>query len=95
MDEYIVVRRRGTGIGNLIRIRSAADVYLAFKPLTDMADREYFYVLLLNAKNDVLGFNIASIGSLATAHVHPREVFKPAIYGNAHALILCSARVRA
>ncbi len=43
---------------------------------------------MLNGKNDVLGFNVASTGSLTAALVHPREIFKPAILANAAALIL-------
>jgi len=42
----------------------------------------------LDGKNQVLGFNVVSIGSLTAALVHAREVFKPAILGNAAAIIL-------
>jgi DNA repair protein RadC len=51
-------------------------------------DREQFCVLMLNAKNVVIGMNIVSIGGLSSASVHPREVLKPAILANAAALIL-------
>ena len=52
-------------------------------------DREQFVVLLLNAKNEMTGLNIVSVGGLSSATVHPREVLKPAILANAAAMILC------
>jgi DNA repair protein RadC len=45
-------------------------------------------VALLNAKNEMTGLNIVSIGALSSAPVHPREVLKPAILANAAAMIL-------
>ena len=51
-------------------------------------DREQFCVLMLNAKNMIIGMNIVSIGGVSSAPVHPREVLKPAILANACALIL-------
>ena len=50
-------------------------------------DREHFIVLLLDRKNQLIGINTVSIGSLTAAVVHPREVFKPAILSNAAAII--------
>lgn len=52
------------------------------------ADREYFIVLLLDNKHRINAINVVSIGSLTTAIVHPREVFKPAVMANAAAVIL-------
>ena len=51
-------------------------------------DREHFVVVLLNAKNEMIGLNIVSVGGLSSAPVHPREVLKPAILANAAAMIL-------
>jgi DNA repair protein RadC len=51
-------------------------------------DREQFCVILLNAKNAVMGLNIVSTGDLSSAKVHPREVLKPAILSNSAAMIL-------
>jgi DNA repair protein RadC len=36
----------------------------------------------------VIGFNLVAIGTLTSALVHPREVFKAAILANAAAIIL-------
>jgi DNA repair protein RadC len=47
-----------------------------------------FVAVLLDGRNQVLGFNTVSVGSLTASLVHPREVFKPAILANAAAVIL-------
>ena len=52
-------------------------------------DREQFCVIMLNAKNHIIGLNIVSTGCLISATVHPREVLKPAIIANSSAMILC------
>jgi DNA repair protein RadC len=88
MDELKIVRERRAGYGSLTRVRSSADVYAAFKERFEQADREEFLVLLLDAKNALLGFNLVSVGTLTSSLVHPRECFKPAILSNAAALIL-------
>ena len=52
------------------------------------SDREQFCIILLNAKNEMIGVNIVSIGALSSASVHPREVLKPAILANSAAMVL-------
>jgi DNA repair protein RadC len=52
-------------------------------------DREQFLVAMLNCKNDLIGFNIVSVGSLSAATVHQREVLKPAILANAASIMMC------
>ena len=51
-------------------------------------DREQFCLILLNAKNESVGVNIVSTGTVTSAQVCPREVLKPAILANSCALIL-------
>ena len=51
-------------------------------------DREQFVVALLNAKNEMIGLNIVSVGGLSSASVSPREVLKTAILANSAAMIL-------
>lgn len=55
----------------------------------DMAglDKEHFIILILNTKNRILSKELISIGSLNSAIVHPREVFKPAVIKGAAAII--------
>ena len=52
------------------------------------ADRKEFVVLLLDAKNKLLGSHIVNDESLTISVIDPREVFKAAILSNAVAIIL-------
>jgi len=51
-------------------------------------DREHFRILCLDRKLGLLSIVEISIGSLSSAPVHPREVFKPAIQKSAASIIL-------
>jgi DNA repair protein RadC len=50
--------------------------------------QETFCVLLLNTKNRLQAKQMVSLGTLNSAPVHPREVFRPAIEKSAAAMIL-------
>jgi DNA repair protein RadC len=50
--------------------------------------KEHFKLILLNARNKILGISTISIGSLNASIVHPREVFKDAILHNAYSVVL-------
>lgn len=54
----------------------------------DKASQEHFVVIAVNAKGNVIGWNIASIGDLTSSIVHPREVLKFAIQCNAAAIFI-------
>ena len=69
------------------RIRSAATASQILHTYLADVDREYFVILLLDQKNQVIGINTVSMGSLTASVVHPREVFKAAILCNAASLI--------
>lgn len=88
MYELKVIRERKAGYGLRHHFRHSQQIYETFRDRFTRADREEFLVLLLNAKNTLLGFHVVSVGSLTASIVHPREVFKIAILGNAAALIL-------
>ena len=77
---------RAADVKRFPRVRTAADVYREFRSMACL-DREAFVVLLLDTKNRVTGVNVVSVGSLAASLVHPREVYKTAILGNAAAII--------
>ena len=51
------------------------------------ADREKFICLHLNVKNNIISYEVVSIGSLSSSLVHPREVFKGAILANASSVV--------
>jgi len=50
--------------------------------------KEHFKLILLNARNKIIGISTVSIGSLNASIVHPREVFKDAIMHNAYSVVL-------
>lgn len=50
--------------------------------------KEYFVVLYINARNQLVHKEIISIGTLNANLVHPREVFKPAIDNLAVSIII-------
>lgn len=50
--------------------------------------REVFLILLLNTRHKLLKVETISVGSLAAAIVHPREVFRPAVLAAASAIAL-------
>jgi DNA repair protein RadC len=50
--------------------------------------REFFLVVLLNARHEVMARETVSIGSLNASIVHPREVFKPAVIASAASVVL-------
>ncbi len=49
---------------------------------------EEFHSFYLNTKNEVIGMEMISKGTLNASLVHPREVFKGAILANANAIIV-------
>jgi DNA repair protein RadC len=51
-------------------------------------DQEHFRVIHLGVKNQVLGVDLVSVGTVGSSLVHPREVFKNSIRRNATGVIL-------
>jgi len=56
--------------------------------LIGLADREHLVALLLNSRNQVTHAHIVARGTVQSALVHPREVFKAAILANASAMVI-------
>jgi DNA repair protein RadC len=63
-------------------IYSAKEVISMINPIYRDLDREQFTVIGLNSQNQPNVINIVSVGSLNSAPVSPREVFKPLILSN-------------
>ena len=73
------------------RLNNAQEAQTLIRKLIEtkgQSDREQFCIILLNARNEIIGMNIVSIGCLSSATVIPREVVKPAIIANAAAILL-------
>jgi DNA repair protein RadC len=83
-----LVRESGGDEPEEMTLRTSTDVAQVLAPLFAGLDREMFVAVLLDAKHRAIGVNTVSLGSLTGTVVHPREIFKPAIAGNAAAIIL-------
>ncbi|CAJ1001062.1 JAB domain-containing protein [Brevibacillus aydinogluensis] len=70
------------------RVRMARDVVDLFREFLQETDREQFFLLCLNTKNEPTAIHTVSIGSLDSSLVHPREVFKAAILANSASVIV-------
>ncbi|MBB6674239.1 RadC family protein [Cohnella nanjingensis] len=81
-----VARSRLPEMPRISRPQDAAD--LLMEELRHLRE-EHFVVLFLNTKNQVVGRETLSIGSLNASVVHPREVFRAAIRRSS-ASILCA-----
>lgn len=70
------------------KISNPSDAAKLIKIFLEDEDREKFMVCCLDTKNQINNISTISIGSLNSSIVHPREVFKVAIYGNSASVIL-------
>jgi DNA repair protein RadC len=71
-----------------INVNSPKEVAALFMEEMRYLKKEFFKVLLLNTKNEVMTIDEVSIGNLNSAIVHPREVFSKAIKKSASSIIL-------
>ncbi|WP_419873091.1 RadC family protein [Candidatus Pristimantibacillus sp. PTI5] len=69
------------------KIRSPKDVFELLRYEIGLEQKEFFVVLFLSTKNHIIGKETISIGSLNSAIVHPREVFKAACRRSACSII--------
>jgi len=51
------------------------------------SDREKFICVHFNINNEIISYEVVSMGSLNSSIVHPREVFKAAILANAASVL--------
>ncbi|MBQ5440724.1 MAG: DNA repair protein RadC [Firmicutes bacterium] len=67
-------------------IRSSDNMAELFMEDMRYLRKEFFKVLMLNVKLEVIGIETVSVGELSGAPVHPRETFEPAIRKGAAAV---------
>jgi len=85
----VELEKRHNQTKNLIKkISCAEDVFKYFHERLKDKKEEYFYVLMLNTKNNIIGEELISKGILDASVIHPREIFKPAIKNSASKIIL-------
>lgn len=70
------------------KLQNSRQVYHAMMEIVEYTDREHFIVICLDTKNKPIAINIATIGVLDSANIHPREIFKPAILCGASRIIV-------
>jgi DNA repair protein RadC len=73
----------------VIRINNPEDVYELVKEELVNSDREILLSIMLTVKNDLIGVETVSIGSVTASTITPRDIFKSAILANAVAIIIC------
>ena len=69
-------------------VTNPRQAFAVLKPRVQDWSREHFLVVLLDARNGVVGIETVSVGSLSASIVHPREVFKPAVVASAAGIIV-------
>lgn len=71
-------------------IQSPSDAAHAFQAIFELesAAEEIFCALFLNTKNKIIGAAEISHGTLNASVVHPRELFKRALFHNAASIII-------
>jgi len=75
---------------NGTKVTSPDAIYAAITDLMQHmdSDREHLMNVMLNTKNQIIGIEIVSIGTLNACMCHPREIFYPAIANKAASIIL-------
>lgn len=81
-----IIRESEEGVDYIIR--SPEDGAKIASRFIGRDDREVFFVMCLNTKNNVIAVHRCHVGSLNSSIVHPREVFKSAILNNAASIIV-------
>lgn len=69
-------------------IKKPEQVFEVVKNFLGEVDREHLIVIVLDVKNKINSISVASVGTLNSSIVHPREVFKTAILANGASIIL-------
>ena len=73
----------------IIKINNESDAYELVKDELVNSDREILLSVMLTVKNNLIGVETVSIGSITASTTTPRDIFKSAILANAVAIIVC------
>jgi DNA repair protein RadC len=74
-------------------IREAADVAQVFQDLLNLEDqidrdKEHFYVMHVNSRQQVNLVELVAIGTLNHAEIHPRETFRRAVIEGSYSIVV-------
>ena len=70
------------------KIKTAKDVFDVAAPKMSGLDRESFAILHLDTENNIIKYEVVSVGILNASIIHPREIFKSAIKESSKSIIL-------
>jgi DNA repair protein RadC len=73
----------------VIEVNDPIKIYELVKDELVSSDRERFLSVMITSKNHLIGVETVSVGSISSAIIKPRDVFKSAILGNAVSIVLC------
>jgi len=89
-SEYKVVAVRETG--PKMRCNGPEKIVEYYGRIRDdihyFMDREQVHTIMLDARLDVIGHSLVSVGTVDSSIVHPREVYRAATIANAVAIVL-------
>jgi DNA repair protein RadC len=71
-----------------VRVRDGDAVARMVRDTVQSARQEQFFALLLDTRHRVLALRVVATGGIATAPVHPREVFASALRDGAAAIVV-------
>lgn len=81
-------RVQSSDLNRRIKISGPSEVVNYFKAQLSDLKVEKFISVLLNTKNEIINWEVVSIGSLNASIVHPREVFNRAIKRSAASILV-------
>ena len=70
------------------KVQGPVDVARIMEALHGASPVEHFVAFVLNSRHEITGIVPISTGILDASIVHPREVFRAAILGNAAAIVI-------
>ncbi|MBM7560762.1 RadC family protein [Fusibacter tunisiensis] len=81
-------RVKMSGIVRRTKVSSPADIYQYFSAQLSDLKVEKFIIVLLNTKNEIINWEMVSMGSLNASIVHPREVYNRAVKRSAASILV-------
>jgi len=85
---YTISLVREKTVKTISPVASAENVAQLVQSQLRDRDRECIGIMILDAKNNMIGMDIVAVGTLTTTLVHAREIFKSAILLNGVSIII-------
>lgn len=88
IPQFKIVKEAGVKYANDIVIAGPEGSAKLISTLIGQYDREHAVVLYLNQRHKVMGYEIASVGTINQCFMQPREIFRGALMQGAAAIIV-------